>query len=395
MPSYVSKSIEIDLLNAETEIVDLALEGGNVETYRHKDEWITKDKKIKALLKLADDDMKSSRYTYPEGKNALEKVKQVLSIDSNNAGAQKSLEKIVKYYISLSNKSIDGLRLEKAKKYLSHAKSISALKSGTAASAIKETEKNITRHKTVEGRIFRDTLKDKTKGPEMVGVFAGAFMMGDLLGDGNRNEKPAHKVTIKNPFAIGRYEVTFNEYDYFAKQNGRKLPDDNGWGRKNRPVINISWEEAQEYVKWLSAQTGKKYRLPTEAEWEFAARAGSETLYAWGDEPGSNNANCKNCGSEWDNTQTSPVGSFSPNAYGLYDTHGNVWEWTLDCVTRNYNNSPIDGAADFSGDCKSRILRGGSWMSKVRSIKSSNRGKSIIEDQTTQYGLRIVRELSE
>ncbi|THB69226.1 MAG: PEGA domain-containing protein [Gammaproteobacteria bacterium] len=392
MENYLTRSIEIDLENAKTEIIDVDIEGGNVETFRHKDEWVTKDNKVSSLLKLAEEDMKSARYTSPKGKNALEKVKQVFAIDSDNASAKKALEKIVKYYISLSAKTAESLRLEKAEKYLRQAVSVSAVKYGTAASSIKEAERVIDSYENIEGRIFRDSLKVNMYGPEMVGVFAGTFMMGDLLGDGNRDEKPVHKVTIKDPFAIGRYEVTFDEYDYFARQTGRELPDDNGWGRQNRPVINVSWEDAQEYVKWLSAQTGKKYRLPTESEWEFVARAGTETLYSWGDESGVRNANCKNCGSEWDNSKTSPVGSFAPNEYGLYDVHGNVWEWTQDCVTRNYNNSPKDESADLSGDCKSRILRGGSWMSKARLVNSSNRGKSNIEDRTLQYGFRVVRD---
>ncbi|MCP3897296.1 SUMF1/EgtB/PvdO family nonheme iron enzyme, partial [Moraxella sp.] len=173
----------------------------------------------------------------------------------------------------------------------------------------------------------RDRLKDGRLGPEMVRIPAGRFRMGDIQGGGDGDEKPVHRVSVSE-FAMGRYEVTFAEYDKFAQATGRKKPDDEGWGRGNRPVINVSWDDAVAYAKWLSQQTGKQYRLPTEAEWEYAARAGTETQYWWGNEIGQNRAVCDACGSRWDNKQTAPVGSFAANPFSLYDTVGNVWEWT-------------------------------------------------------------------
>ncbi len=167
----------------------------------------------------------------------------------------------------------------------------------------------------------------QTEGPTMVEIPAGSFRMGDLQGDGDPDEVPVHIVRIQKPFAIGRYEVTFDEYDQFASVTKRKLPNDRGWGRGRRPVINISWQDAVEYTKWLSEQTGKRYRLPTEAEWEYAARGGKETTYWWGKDLLKGTANCNGCGSQWDGEQTAPVGSFKPNPFGLYDTAGNVWEW--------------------------------------------------------------------
>src|SRR5262249_16038271 len=142
-------------------------------------------------------------------------------------------------------------------------------------------------------------------------------------------------------------------------------PNDEGWGRGTRPVINVSWFDATAYVKWLSAKTGQQYRLLTEAEWEYAARAGTSTAYFWGNQIGRNQANCEGCGSRWDNKQIAPVGSFPANAFGLHDMHGNVWQWVEDRYDDNYNDAPADGRTWTSAEnCISentRVLRGGSW----------------------------------
>jgi formylglycine-generating enzyme required for sulfatase activity len=206
-------------------------------------------------------------------------------------------------------------------------------------------EKQIATQFSSVGKTFRDRLKSGTEGPEMVVVPAGSFQMGNVEGGGEKDETPVHAVTIQKPFAIGRYEGTFDEYDQFAKATNRKLPADQGWGRGHRPVINVSWEDVNAYVKWLSEQTGKRYRLPTEADWEYAARAGKETAYWWGNDFIKGMANCNGCGSQWDNKQTAPVGSFKPNALGLYDTAGNVWEWVEDC----YHELPVPLRMDGLG----------------------------------------------
>lgn len=158
--------------------------------------------------------------------------------------------------------------------------------------------------------VFRDI--DAPWCPEMVVVPAGRFMMGSAEGEARSygDERPRHEVTIARPFALGRYPVTFAEYDRFCEATGRKRPGDEGWGRGRRPVINVSWEDATAYCAWLSQETGKTYRLPSEAEWEYACRAGTSTAYWWGDDIGKGNANCDGCGSQWDNKQTAPVGSF-------------------------------------------------------------------------------------
>ncbi len=181
--------------------------------------------------------------------------------------------------------------------------------------------------------------------PEMVVIPAGRFLMGCVSGrDCYIDEGPVHEVTVAS-FALSKYEVTFEEYDRFTEATGGARADDRGWGRDRRPVVNVSWEDAQAYVAWLSLETGEPYRLPSEAEWEYAARAGTETAYSWGNEIGDNRANCFNCGSRWDNGQTAPVGSFGANAWGLHDMHGNVFEWVEDCSHLRYVGAPSDGTA--------------------------------------------------
>ncbi|OQW83531.1 MAG: hypothetical protein BVN30_05750 [Proteobacteria bacterium ST_bin16] len=232
--------------------------------------------------------------------------------------------------------------------------------------------------------------------PEMVRISPGKFLMGsheDELGRW-KTEGPQHEVTIGYSFEIGKYAVTFDEYDVFANATKCKLPDDSGWGRGRRPVINVSFDDAQAYAKWLSDQTGKKYRLPTEDEWEYAARAGTQTRYWWGDGAGRNNANCDGCGSQWDNRQTAPAGSFKANAFGLHDTAGNVWEWTQDCWHDNYNNTPGDGSAWLGkdgGDCGRRVVRGGSWINTPQGLRSAGRDRVDTGGAGIFVGFRIAR----
>ena len=164
--------------------------------------------------------------------------------------------------------------------------------------------------------------------------------MGCVSGrDCARDQRPVHEVAVP-AFAVGVYEVTFDEYDHFARATGRGFPRDRGWGRGSRPVIRVTWHDATAYAEWLSRETGEEYRLPSESEWEYAARAGSTTRYPWGTDMGRNRANCDGCGSRWDDDRTAPVGSFAPNAWGVHDTHGNVDEWVEDCWHRNYVGSP-------------------------------------------------------
>ncbi|OQW40950.1 MAG: hypothetical protein A4S08_03560 [Proteobacteria bacterium SG_bin4] len=233
--------------------------------------------------------------------------------------------------------------------------------------------------------------------PKMVRIPPGKFWMGSPENEEGRwgIEGPQHEVTINYSFEIGKYEVTFDEYDAFAKATQRKLPSDRGWGRGKRPVINVTFNNAQAYAQWLAKQTGQKYRLPTEAEWEYAARAGTKTRYWWGDDIGKNNANCNDCGSQWDDKQTAPVGSFKANAFGLHDTAGNVWEWTQDCWHDNYGNAPGDGSAWLDKDggyCSSRVVRGGSWFNFPEYLRSAQRGTDDSNVINLNQGFRIARD---
>ena len=241
------------------------------------------------------------------------------------------------------------------------------------------------------GSSFRDTLSGGGEGPEMVVIPAGRFMMGCVSGqDCHDDEKPVHEVVIARPFAISKYEITFEDYDRFTYPN--KVVD-SSWGRGNRPVINVSWDDATEYAAWLSAQTGKRYRLPTEAEWEYAARAGSTTQYSWGNDIGHNRANCDNehCGEQWE--YTAPVGSFSANAWGLHDMHGNVYEWVQDCHNNSYAGAPGDGSAWMSGDCSQRVVRGGSWLYSPRYLRSAYRVWGTRTYRYSDQGFRLVQDL--
>lgn len=244
-------------------------------------------------------------------------------------------------------------------------------------------------------KVLRDRLKGGGEGPAMVVITAGSFQMGDVQGR-DKSAMPVRTVRIQKPFAIGRYEVTFEEYDKFAQATKRELPNDGGGGRGRQPVINFSWQDAVEYGKWLSMQTGNRYRLPTEAEWEYAARGGTETLYWWGNEMKTGMANCAGCGSQWDNKVTAPVGSFPPNPFGVYDTAGNVWEWVEDCDHEDYAAAPTDGSAwmkEGGGNCYTRVFRGGAWNYASRGLRSSFRGRGDPGVRSAAIGFRLVREM--
>ena len=232
----------------------------------------------------------------------------------------------------------------------------------------------------------------------MVVIPAGSFRMGCVSGqDCYDDELPVHEVTIPEAFAVSVYEVTFAQWDACVLGGGcgGYRPDDEGWGRGTRPVIDVSWEDAQEYVGWLSGQTGQSYRLLSESEWEYVARAGTSTAYSWGNAIGSNRANCDGCGSQWDGRQTAPVGSFSANAYGVHDMHGNVWEWVEDCWNDSYAGAPSDGSAWLRGDCERRVLRGGSWFDYPRVLRSAVRDWLLLRGPgIISVGFRVARTLT-
>jgi formylglycine-generating enzyme required for sulfatase activity len=235
--------------------------------------------------------------------------------------------------------------------------------------------------------------------PEMVVVPAGKFAMGSRDSDKYHSdaEGPQHEVAIAKPFAVSRTEVTFAEWDACVAQGGcARQPEDQSWGRGGRPVMNVSWDEARQYAAWIAKLTGKPYRLLTEAEWEYAARAGTTTIYSWGDEIGKGNANCAGCGSQSDNKQTAPVGSFKPNAFGLYDMHGNVWEWVEDCWHVSYRDASSEGSAWTTGctDGSRRVIRGGSWFDDPQLLRAAFRLWHSSEDRNFNVGFRLARTLN-
>jgi len=258
------------------------------------------------------------------------------------------------------------------------------------------------------GARFSDALNSGGRGPEMVVVPAGSFYMGCVSGMGCSNrERPIREVSFSEPFAVAVHEVTLDEYDHFTAATGRPRADDAGWGRGRRPALNVSWQDAQAYVAWLSGETGRGYRLLSEAEWEYVARAGSTTQFHFGDHPSElcrygNHADVSLPEHvEWRNTlcsdrvalETADVGSYAPNPWGLHDTHGNVWEWVEDCWNGTYEGSPADGSAWAEGDCSRRVLRGGSWNNRPALLRAAGRNSVGVGERGLNIGFRVARTL--
>ncbi|MCB1918793.1 MAG: SUMF1/EgtB/PvdO family nonheme iron enzyme [Candidatus Competibacteraceae bacterium] len=254
--------------------------------------------------------------------------------------------------------------------------------------------------------VLRDRLSDGSQGPEMVVIPAGQFQMGSPSSEtGRYNDEPSHPVRIAKPFAIGKYEVMFYEYERFTSAKGKPLPNDHEWGRGRRPIINVSWADATAYADWLSAETGQRYRLPTEAEWEYAARAGTTTSRYWGDDPdeGCAFANAADLDGKkifvgWTVMQchdgqvyTAPVGSYRSNDFGLYDMAGNVLEWTCSVYDKE-SKAPIQRCQEPFGE-QEIVVRGGSWSDEPRNVRSADRHRSRFDFQDYFLGFRLVREL--
>lgn len=231
--------------------------------------------------------------------------------------------------------------------------------------------------------------------PEMVVLPAGRFLMGSgEAAGGDRHEGPVHEVRVAKPFAMGRYEVTFEEWDRCVADGGcAHRPKDFEWGRGRMPVVDVSWQHARAYADWLSRRSGARYRLPSEAEWEYAANGGARRVFPWGNRMLANKANCWNCGSAWDNKQPAKVGSFEANAFGVNDLAGNVWEWTEDCWNGSYEGAPGDGSAWLAGNCAQRVLKGGAWMTEPEAVRIANRNRQSIRFKRNFVGFRVVREL--
>lgn len=261
--------------------------------------------------------------------------------------------------------------------------------------------------------------------PEVVVIPTGSIQIGAPFAEGGDDEMPIHHIVISRPIAVGKYEITRFEFAMFVLSTGYSIDFSCqylaaiGWERgvswrqpgftqSNRdPVVCVNWEDAKAYTDWLSRLTGNHYRLPSEAEWEYAARAGSDTKYFFGD---STSLLCKygngvdaSSDFKWKNPEcsdgyggrTAPVGSFLPNAFGIYDTIGNVWEWVEDCWNDSYLGAPTDGTSWITGDCSNRGTRGGSWLNDPRFLRSAHRNRLFRSYRKYNTGFRVVREISQ
>lgn len=258
-----------------------------------------------------------------------------------------------------------------------------------------------------------ETFRDCAHCPEMAVVPAGSFAMGSPPSEEERGggEGPVRRVSVPAPFAVGVHEVTRGEFSRFVSATGRSTGDscwvrgDGDWEERSgrgwrspgfsqtdaHPAVCVSWDDARAFAGWLSRKTGANYRLLSEAEWEYAARAGTATRYGWGDDIGRGRANCDGCGSRWDNEGTAPVGSFAANAFGVHDVHGNVWEWTRDCWSEDYEGAPRDGSAREDGDCSRRVIRSGSWNFAPGELRSANRFGYGARSRDFDLGFRVAR----
>jgi len=259
---------------------------------------------------------------------------------------------------------------------------------------------------TVDDYQIGDEFQDCAVCPEMVVVPPGSFLMGSSEDKGSDNEKPQHEVVIAQPFAVGKYEVARGEYAAFAATGGHKPGigcalwsrgewdpfadwEAPGFSQTDRdPAVCVSWDDAQAYVRWLASKAGRPYRLLSEAEWEYASRAGTTTRYFWGDKITPEDANYGGHVGK-----TTEVGSYLPNFWGLYDVHGNVWEWVEDCWNESYEGAPSDGSAWTSGECDRRVLRGGSWSAKPEGLRAAVRGVGGPDGRIDFLGIRVARML--
>ncbi len=236
-------------------------------------------------------------------------------------------------------------------------------------------------------------IKDCDNCPAMIVIPAGSFMMGSPASEAGRNasEGPRHLVSFARAFAVGQYEVTFAEYDVCVAAGACIQVSDDGWGRGRRPVVNVSFRDASRYAAWLSSTTGQRYFLPSESEWEYAARAGTDAPWNTGSAIISDDANILN-----QFARTVNVGGYPPNAFGLYDVHGNAQEWTLDCYDTGYVGVPVDGAAATSGNCTAQaLLRGGGYASEPATARSSARIVGPRSFRSNATGFRVTRALGE
>ena len=305
-----------------------------------QDEARTDGEEVTRLLAAAEADLAARRLTRPAGNNAWEKYQQVLSLSPAHPAAMAGMARVMESYLALFDEALAQGEFDKAAAYLETIRDMNLdsplladgerrlvavrqaeVERQRQAELERQRQAELERQRQAELERQRREAEARTRelSGEMVAIPAGTYRMGNLSGKGWDNEKPVHSVIVSD-FKMGKYEVTLAQWDACVADGrcGGYSPGDEGWGRGSRPVINVSWDDAQAFIDWLNAETGGNFRLPTEAEWEYAARAGSTSKYSWGNSIGNNRANCDGCGSRWDDDRTAPVGSFSANAWGRF-----------------------------------------------------------------------------
>ncbi|MCU7837365.1 MAG: formylglycine-generating enzyme family protein [gamma proteobacterium symbiont of Taylorina sp.] len=290
------------------------------------------------------------------------------------------------FYNEKYQKSVDNLgiyldTLDHKSAYIAEAKVL-----------LKKSKRKVSQQRSEKKKKKRKKLEISSI-PDMIKIPAGTFSMGGSFG--TNDQLPVHEVIIDKPFAIGKYQVTFAQFDFFVKETQYRKPDDNAWGRGNRPVINVSYYDASNYARWLSKKTGRKFRLPTEAEWEYVAKTGKEIKKTLGFKNliGIGDANCDGCRYFWESDQTVPVGSYDGNKYGLHDIFGNVWEWTCSLYTRQYDGREQVCANGDKLEGETMSVRGGGWNSNDRILRYYVRLNNFPTYTGNEQGFRLVEEL--
>jgi len=357
-------------------------------------------------------DLKRRNLTRPQGNNAFEKIQRLREIHPNHDYSVNGKKYIARILMLLGRQALRRGDLELASRYMLKAPkfdprvSRQAELKGAIAQAAREREKRRETERVVkkesatatsqvtylpsdraETGIPEEQEKVTFVAPVMVAIPAGNFLMGSEAGA--EDEKPVHHVAL-DAFSMSKHEITMQQFRVFSLATGRPAPQ-YLQQESNLPVTNVSWHDAVAYTVWLSKKTRRFFRLPTESEWEYAARAGTTTPFFTG-ETLINAANCVGCGGQWSGKSVAPVGSFDPNEFGLYDTHGNVWEWVEDCWSDNYNGRTKSSAAVVVDGCKRHVLRGGSWYNDADYARSSYRGNEMNYFRDSGVGFRVVHE---
>jgi formylglycine-generating enzyme required for sulfatase activity len=361
------------------------------------------DKQLRdGLIAKGDSSAKALRLSTPADSSAIHYFRKALEVDPDSEGAWAGLEDVASRYVNLAR---DREKRGECAKAASYLKRVGAL---VPESALLGTSRDTFASCKFPSDTFSfaDELPGGALAPGLVTIPAGEYQMGGASTEGEEDEKPVHPVTISRPLAVGLTEVTFDQYDAFAAATAHEKPADSGQGRGPLPVTNVTYTDALAYTEWLSEQSGHAYRLPTEAEWEYAARSGVAGPRYWGegnackfvnaaDQTLSKNMKYNNAVYECEDghTRAAPVGKFLPNAYGLHDMLGNVWEWTSDCWEDSYSLAPTDGSARATVDCEVGAVRGASWAGTPKAVRAANRFKFVRSKKHALVGFRVIRDV--